>query len=186
MKAIKMKTVFSICILISTIFLSQAQDAVLFDEIRLTEAKAEFGLTGTGAIVAVLDRGIDYRHPDFINEDGTTRILAIWDLSDDTGAEAANNPYGKGTIYEESTINEALSSGDKLATRDASGHGTVTAGVAAGNGSASSIGILGVAPDAKIIVVKITSEGAPAHGNQAAEATFNEIAFLEEAIQFIK
>ena len=38
-------------------------------------------LTGKGTAVAVLDSGVDYRHPDFRNEDGSTRILAYWDQS---------------------------------------------------------------------------------------------------------
>lgn len=36
-------------------------------------------LTGRGVLVAVVDSGVDYTHPDFRNEDGTTRIVSIWD-----------------------------------------------------------------------------------------------------------
>ncbi len=161
------------------------QTDVLFDEINLNQVRSEFNLTGEKAIIAVFDRGIDYRHPDFINDDGSSRILAIFDLSDDTGAGAANNPYGKGTIYDHESINNALEMGTPLSTRDASGHGTVTAGVAAGNGRASSTGIEGIAPDSKLIIIKITSEGAPAHGDQAAEASFSQIDnHLADAIDF--
>lgn len=162
------------------------QDDVLFDEIQLTEALNKYNLTGAGTILAVLDRGIDYRHPDFIKEDGTSRILYIYDLSDDTGANAPNNPYGKGTIYNNAEINQALQSGTLLNTRDASGHGTVTAGIACGNGRGSAGQYLGIAPEASIIIVKITSEGAPAHNNQPAEAPFSEIDnYLDEALDFI-
>ena len=38
-------------------------------------------LTGKGTAIAVLDSGVDYRHPDFRNADGSTRILAYWDQS---------------------------------------------------------------------------------------------------------
>lgn len=38
-------------------------------------------LTGKGTAIAVLDSGVDYRHPDFRNTDGSTRILAYWDQS---------------------------------------------------------------------------------------------------------
>lgn len=38
-------------------------------------------LTGKGTAIAVLDSGVDYRHPDFRNVDGSTRILAYWDQS---------------------------------------------------------------------------------------------------------
>ena len=36
-------------------------------------------LLGKGVLVAILDSGIDYFHPDFRNRDGSTRILRIWD-----------------------------------------------------------------------------------------------------------
>lgn len=38
-----------------------------------------FDLRGQGVLVAVIDSGVDYFHPDFRNEDGTTRILSLWD-----------------------------------------------------------------------------------------------------------
>ena len=37
------------------------------------------GLSGNGVIVDVIDSGIDYTHIDFRNEDGSTRILYLWD-----------------------------------------------------------------------------------------------------------
>ena len=163
-----------------------AQDQALFDEIRLTETLADYGLTGKGTIIAVFDRGIDYRHPDFIREDGTTRILYILDLSDDTGINDGDNPVGKGTVYTAAEINQALQSNTLLPTRDASGHGTPTAGIAAGNGRGSEGRFLGIAPEADLIIVKITSEGAPAHGDQPAEAPFSEIdRYLDDAIDFV-
>ena len=38
-------------------------------------------VTGRGVIVAVLDWGCDFAHPNFCNEDGSTRLLALWDQS---------------------------------------------------------------------------------------------------------
>src|SRR6516165_5319420 len=45
------------------------------------KAFSKYGLTGKGVIVAILDRGIDYAHPDFRNTDSTTRIRMMWDMS---------------------------------------------------------------------------------------------------------
>lgn len=132
-----------------------------------------------------MDRGIDYTHPDCQNADGTTRILGVLDLSTDEGANDPDNPYGVGTVHTETEINAALQSGN-LITRDAVGHGTVTAGIAAGNGAASDGRILGVAPNASIVVVKFTSEGAAAHSGQPAESPFFRPETLEPAIQFVE
>ena len=39
------------------------------------------GLEGGGVLIAVIDSGVDYFHPDFRKQDGTTRILTLWDQS---------------------------------------------------------------------------------------------------------
>ena len=44
-------------------------------------AFAEFGVTGKGVTIVVLDRGISWDHPDFINEDGSMRIRWMLDMS---------------------------------------------------------------------------------------------------------
>lgn len=43
-------------------------------------------LTGRDVIVAVIDSGIDYAHPDFRNADGTTRIIELWDQTIPSGS----------------------------------------------------------------------------------------------------
>jgi subtilisin family serine protease len=43
-------------------------------ETHTDEAIAKYGVTGKGVTIAILDRGIDWQHPDFIKPDGTTRI----------------------------------------------------------------------------------------------------------------
>lgn len=106
------------------------------------------GLTGKGVIVAILDSGIDYSHPDFRNADGSTRILALYD-------ETLEREY---TTEE---INQALMAGSEqerfrlVPSRDTSGHGTHVAGIAAGNGRASGGVNRGVAYESPLLVVKL-------------------------------
>ncbi len=123
-------------------------------------------LTGKGVIVGVIDSGIDWRHPDFLKADGTSRIIAIWDLFDESYAnsggkigtspptlEADGDPL-PGTIYTNAQINAALKGKSTVNTQDNNGHGTATAGTAAGNGGSTGGKFAGVAPEADLIIVK--------------------------------
>jgi minor extracellular serine protease Vpr len=165
--------------------------AFCMDKVRVSTgvdtAVSQFGVTGRGVIVALLDRGIDWKNLDFRNDDGTTRIAYIFDLTDDSGASAPGNTYGRGTIYTRAQINAALTGGPTLATRDAGGHGTNTAAIAAGSGRNSpGTKYRGVATEATIIVVKVTSDGVPAHDTEQAEAPFNNPAVFPIAIDFVR
>lgn len=165
--------------------LSAHADDRVRQETRVTDAWDAFGVSGRGVIIGILDRGIDYEHPDFRNEDGTTRIRYILDVTDPSGANHPDNTAGIGTVYTRAQIDEALSSGTRLATRDAVGHGTSTAGLAGGNGRASNGLYAGMAPEAEFIIVKFTTEGAPAHGSEPAEQPFNRLDLLPNAIDFV-
>ncbi len=121
--------------------------------------KPPFSLSGEGVLIAIIDSGIDYSHPAFRKEDGTTRILALWDQS------IPGNPpkgYRSGTEYTEEEINQALQypKGPQreniVPSKDISGHGTAVAGVAAGNGAGSEGGqYKGIAPKSSLLVVKM-------------------------------
>ncbi|MFO1312479.1 MAG: S8 family serine peptidase [Burkholderiales bacterium] len=162
-------------------------DPLAHAEARADQARATYGVSGANVIVAVFDRGIDWRHDDFRNADGTTRIEAILDLSDDSGKNAPGNPYGVGTLYTRTQINSALSGGTQLVTRDAVGHGTATAGGCCGNGRASVGGkYIGLAPNATLLIVKMVTEGAAAHGSVPAEAPYNGTDRMPQALQFVK
>ena len=129
-------------------------------------------LTGKGVLVAVLDSGVDYTHPEFQNADGTTRIRAYWDQTgagnqvngpdwgetegtpaDGVVREAGKPPEGfhQGTEYSREQIDRAWMSGNRLPVSDVSGHGTEVAAIAAGTG--------GIAPDSELLVVKLGIPG---------------------------
>lgn len=85
-------------------------------------------LTGRGVLVAVLDSGADYRHPEFRNLDGTTRIRALWDQT----AEGTPPPgYYVGTEFTQEQLNEALTREgltQQEAVREASDEGLMQQG----------------------------------------------------------
>ncbi len=154
-------------------------------ETRIDDAVAKYGVSGTNVLVAILDRGLDWQHPDFRNADGSTRIEAIFDMLDNTGAKAPGNPYGVGTIYNKEQINAALAAGTTLSTRDAVGHGTSTTGIAAGGGRGLAR-YRGVAPEARLLIIKCVSDGAPAHDSEPAEAPYSNVkALLTNALDFV-
>ncbi len=112
-------------------------------------------LTGKGIIVGIVDSGIDIFHPDFRNEDGTTRILELWDQTI-PNEEDSNFFYNRGKIFSRDEINQALMDNDRsFPSRDPSGHGTHVAGIAAGNGRASRGERKGVAPESELLIVKL-------------------------------
>lgn len=165
-----MKRCLLFCLLCPLLGPSSARaDQAVWEEMRADLAAAKHGATGRGVLVAIVDRGIDWRHPDFIKPDGTTRIRYLLDMTGQNLCSGGTTPVE----YSEAQINAALAGGAAIPSRDAVGHGTVTTGLAAGNGRAAAGGkYRGLAPEADLLIVKVTSEGAPAHGSQPAEAPF--------------
>jgi subtilisin family serine protease len=70
-----------------------------------TLQNSNYDLTGRGTIVAIIDSGIDYAHPDFRNEDGSSRILYIWDQ---TAEGKPPEGFKNGTEYTKEQLDEAL------------------------------------------------------------------------------
>ena len=115
-------------------------------------------LKGRGVLVAVLDSGIAYESRDFRHEDGSTRILNLWDQT------IPGNPpkgYGRGTEYTKAQIDEALrlqnpeERRQRIPSSDFSGHGTPVAAIAVGNGGGRGTAYAGVAPESDLLVVKL-------------------------------
>ena len=108
------------------------------------------GLDGEGVIVATIDSGMDWQHPDLQNEDGTTRIKYIWDQT----VTASNTSYGYGYESDEVRINNNTPLHDPYVF-GTFGHGNGTAGVAAGNGNTVEGEYIGAAPKSDLIHVNI-------------------------------
>ena len=110
----------------------------------IPQAVSSYDLDGEGILVGFIDTGIDYTHPAFINDDGTTRIKYIYDLEQG------------GKIYDSETINKALQSANPSSvvnSVDLVGHGTHVAGIACAGGKIDRK-FYGVAPKSSIAMVK--------------------------------
>ncbi|MEG0308423.1 MAG: S8 family peptidase [Clostridium sp.] len=116
------------------------------------------GLTGKGTVVGIIDTGIDYMNPQFINDDNTSRILAIWDQSIQSPIPASSIAF-YGSIYTQSQINDAINASlngkspyDIVPSKDLIGHGTNVAGLVGAKGLN---GVVGGAPNCEFIIVKL-------------------------------
>lgn len=110
------------------------------------------GVTGTGVVVGIVDTGIDFNHDDFKLSDGTSRILRLWDQTDNAG------PHPTGYAYGSEWLQASMTNGSSR-ERDTDGHGTHVSGIAAGNGRATNVPadqykFVGAAPEADILFVK--------------------------------
>lgn len=98
------------------------------------------GITGKGVVVAVLDSGLDTDHVDlsddlidqacFLDNDGVINDIGLC-------PNGSDRQFGPG------------------AAEDGAGHGTFTTGVITSNGT---LGPVGVAPDAKIVSIKVLDD----------------------------
>jgi subtilisin family serine protease len=137
--------------------------------------------TGKGVVIAIVDSGVDFRHPDFVrNVSGKkeSRFLAVWDTTRDF-KEGVGKPGPKkyfegvpvGTIFTREDLTADLAN-NSLGSFDNNGHGTACAGIAAGNGKALAdakgkaagdkdlqlMDYRGVAPDADLVAVRVSHE----------------------------
>jgi subtilisin family serine protease len=107
-------------------------------------------LTGAGVIMGIIDTGIELLHPDFLNEDGTTRVIELWDHTFEFDDEHIPQPYGFGTKWTQEEINAGIAVHEDQAIWF--GHGSTVTGTACGNGSAVN-DFIGVAPNSDMVIV---------------------------------
>lgn len=146
-------------------------------------------LQGSGVIIGFIDTGIRYQENVFRREDGSTRIVSIWDQTIQTGEPPEGFLYG--TEYRRTDIDRALASEAPLSivpTTDTDGHGTSLASAAAGSLLDQGLAFRGAAPRADIAVVKL--KGAKAYlreyyliDDQAAAYQENDIM---EAVKYLQ
>ncbi|MDP9183540.1 MAG: S8 family serine peptidase, partial [Actinomycetota bacterium] len=128
--------------------LDKSKKAIQVDKARAARPRG-LGLTGKGVTVAVIDSGLDSRHPDFAGRvKGTYNFEGGW----------LYDAYQDGSIS-----NEVAEATAPYATVDEVGHGTHVASTIAGSGAAakqpglSGSDYSGMAPAAKLVGFKIAS-----------------------------
>ncbi|MBY6915850.1 peptidase S8 and S53 subtilisin kexin sedolisin [Clostridium botulinum] len=127
------------------------------DQILTIKKNPYLNLTGKGVLVGIVDTGIDYLNNEFIREDGTSRIAAIWDQTIEN--IKAESVY-LGNIYSNEEINKAINAYKNkedpyaiVPSKDDIGHGTEMAGIIGARGYNGEF--QGVANDCEFVIVKL-------------------------------
>lgn len=117
-------------------------------------------LTGKGILVGIIDSGIDYLNTEFIREDDTTRVKAIWDQ---TIVSSVENSVVFGSEYNEGEINKAIelqkNGGDPYSivpSKDIIGHGTNMASIIGAKGE--DYRVKGVLTNCEFAIVKLAQD----------------------------
>jgi len=122
---------------------------------KTVEQNTNYNLLGQCTLVGIVDTGIDYQHPAFRNADGSTRIVSLWDQTDQSGASPKDFTFG--TEYTKQQINAALLSNNTLSlvpTVDTIGHGTAIASIISGSIDTKN-SFRGIVPYSELVVVKL-------------------------------
>jgi serine protease AprX len=139
---------------------SPAAEEVGLDEIecgvnqmRAPEVWNDLGISGVGAVIAVIDTGVCWSHPDIVNQmwvnpgedlDGDGVVM---DPDDENGVDDDGNGFIDDLVGWDFDVN------DNDPNDDSNGHGSHVAGTVAGDGTQGTQS--GVAPDARIMAIRV-------------------------------
>ncbi len=153
------------------------------DGTGVTQARNELGYTGTGMSIAIIDTGLEQDHPSFAdapeaNENSITEdhVAAVLDR---LNAKQARPSLTASQLYCSEKVPYAFNYVDTNLITDHSQdyqgyHGTHVAGIAAAN-AISSTDVVGMAPDAQIVVMKVFGANGGAYDDDI-------VAALEDAL----
>lgn len=152
-------------------------------------------IDGSGVIVGVIDiGGCAFGHSSFLKENGTTRLLYLWDQNGKIGTgKKKPKSYKYGVEYDQKQINSALSKQaedqnlnpyEKIGYHPkANAHGTHVLDIAAG--SSKDQNFRGVAPGADLIYVDLGSPTTPKKIAKEELETLGSSKYLFDAVKYI-
>ncbi|MCX2933390.1 S8 family serine peptidase [Mycobacterium sp. CVI_P3] len=141
---------------------------------------------GEGVLIGIIDvGGFDFAHPDFLDENGQTRFVAIWDQGGDFRPPPAG--FSRGSEFRRKHLNAAIKDAKKPGLPPATwieqqsqmqpgSHGTHVASIVAGNS--------GVCPKAKIAAV-LLDVPAPKDDLERRRSTFSDTSSIIHAVEYL-
>ncbi len=143
---------------------------------------------GKGVLIGIIDvGGFDFAHPDFLDDKGKTRFLAIWDQGGTRRAPPVGRGFNYGSEFTKQQMDAALVAARKRGVPPAtllerqsqtspSSHGTHVASIAAGN--------RGVCPEAAIagVLIDVPRLDDPI---ERRRTTFSDTSRIVHAVEYL-
>lgn len=127
------------------------------------------GNTGEGIVVAVIDSGVNYSHPDMqMRQDAQLKFTQA-DMAEKIAALGYGRyytdkvPFGCSYVGEEDIRNEMVT------------HGLHVSGIVAANGDQENGGVVGVAPDAQIFAMQVFGDTGSAYNDDIIRAVEDSV-----------
>lgn len=137
---------------------------------------------GSEALVAIVDAGIDVLHETFLDANGKSRVIGIWDQQDNNQPASPPSGFSFGRFHTQAQIASYVAAKTVPASlKDAAGHGTHVASIAAGRKVGNFIAG-GVAPDAQLLIV--ISKGDQPTGYSDAHVA--ALSFIDQMAESLK
>lgn len=127
------------------------------------------GNTGEGIVVAVIDSGVNYSHPDMqMRQDAQLKYTK-------TDMEAKIAALGYGRYYTDKVPFGCSYVGEEDIRNEMVTHGLHVSGIVAANGDQENGGVVGVAPDAQIFAMQVFGDTGSAYNDDIIRAVEDSV-----------